>query len=93
MATMATTDVVTPVLPVRCPRMLNLREQAKQLQEKLRHTRQKAREHEKQDRRSGGRSNHSNDFELFLQRKILKTSLLIARHIAEHRCEQLGTAR
>ena len=92
MATLATTDVVTPVLPAGCPQILSLREQAKQLQEKLRHTRQRAREHEKQDRRSGHRTSHSNDFELFLQRKILKTSLLIARHIAEHRCEELGKA-
>jgi len=90
MATLATSDVAPPVLAAGCPQILHLREQAKHLQEKLRLTRRKAREHEKRDRRSGHRSSHSNDFELFLQRKILKTSLAIARHIAEHRCEELG---
>ncbi len=92
MATIATSEVAAPVLAVVCPQMLHLREQAKQLQEKLRLTRQRAREHQKQDRRSGDRSTHSPDFELFLQRKILKTCLLIARHIAEHGCEELGEA-
>lgn len=92
MATVATSDVAAPVLAAGCPQMLHLREQAKQLQERLRLTRQRAREHEKSDRRSGGRSSHSHDFELFLQRKILKTYLQIARHIAEHGCEELGEA-
>lgn len=73
-----------------CSEMMRLRDQARQLQEKLRESRRKARQHEKSDRRSGERSSHSNDYELFLQRKLLKNSLLIARHIAQHRCEQLG---
>ncbi len=70
--------------------MVHLRGEAKQLQEKLRESRQRAREHEKEERRSGNRANHSNDYELFLQRKLLKNSLAIARHIAAHRCEELG---
>lgn len=93
MATLATSDVATPVLPAGCPHILQLREQTKRLLEKLRLTRQRAREHEKQERRSAARTSHSNDFELFLQRKILKTSLLIARHISEHGCEELGAVR
>ncbi|MBZ5646355.1 MAG: hypothetical protein LAN37_03925 [Acidobacteriia bacterium] len=92
MATLATSEAVAPVLPAGCSEMLRLREQARQFQEKLRTSRQKAREHEKQDRRTDRRGSHSNDFELFLQRKLLKTSLMIARHIAEHRCEELGIA-
>ena len=70
--------------------MLHLRDEARQLHEKLRMSRQRAREHEKQDRRNGLRINHSNDYEHFLLRKILKNSLLIARHIADHGCEELG---
>ncbi len=85
--------MATPVLAAGCPQMLHLREQAKHLQDKLRLTRQQAREHEKQERRSGSRPGHCNDYELFLQRKLLKTSLMIARHIAEHGCEELGMAR
>lgn len=70
--------------------MMRLRNEAKQLQEKLRESRQRAREHEKEDRRTGLRANHSSDYEHFLQRKLLKNSMLISRHIAEHRCEELG---
>ncbi len=70
--------------------MLRLRDEAKHLQEKLRESRQRAKDHEKEERRTGLRANHSSDFEHFLQRKLLKNSMAIARHIAEHRCEELG---
>lgn len=90
MATCATQAAV-PAVSSPCEEMLRLRDDAKHLQERLRISRQKAREHEKEDRRSGSRASHSNDYELFLQRKILKTSMLIARHIAEHGCEELGS--
>ncbi len=73
--------------------MARLRAEAKQLQEKLRLCRLHARSHVKQERREGLRQNHANDFELFFQRKLLKNSLRIARHIAEHGCEELGKER
>lgn len=90
MATIPSTEAVTTAVPMPCSEMLRLRDEARQLQEKLRESRQKARQHEKSDRRSGERASHSSDYELFLQRKLLKNSLLIAHHIAEHRCEELG---
>ena len=89
MATSATSQATVSAVPAPCADMARLRDAARQLQEKLRISRQRARQHEKQDRRSGSRSSHSNDYELFLQRKILKNSLQIARHIAEHRCAEL----
>ena len=90
MATCATAQAPVSAAPTPCDEMLRLRDEARHLQEKLRDSRQKAREHEKQDRRDGLRASHSNDYEYFLQRKLLKNSLMIARHIAEHRCEELG---
>jgi len=70
--------------------MERLRGQAKQLHERLRLSRQKAQEHENHERRSDRRGSRTNDYELFLQRKILKTCLRIAEHIARHGCEELG---
>lgn len=90
MASAATSPATVRAVQSRCEEMEHLRQQAKHLHEKLRESRQRAREHEKAERRSGLRANHSNDYEHFLQRKILKNALLIARHIAEHRCEELG---
>ncbi len=90
MATCAATQAAVSTVPSTCDEMVRLRDEAKQLQEKLRESRQRAREHEKEERRSGLRANHSNDYELFLQRKLLKNSLAIAQHIALHRCEELG---
>ena len=94
MASVATaTETVAPALRTKCADMERLRAEAKHLQEKLRTSRQRAREHEKQERREGGRLNHSSDYEQFFQRKLLKHSLRIARHIAEHGCEELGKDR
>ncbi len=90
MATCVATQAAAPAVHTPCNEMLHLREEAKQLQEKLRESRQRAREHAQQERRSGVRANHSSDFEHFLQRKLLKNSLAIAHHIAEHGCEELG---
>ena len=90
MSASATSQATVREVPLACDEMLHLRDEARQLHEKLRLSRQKAREHESKDRRTGGRASHSNDYELFLQRKILKNSMMIARHIAEHRCEELG---
>lgn len=90
MATIPSTEAAAPAVSMPCPEMLRLRDEARQLQERLRESRQSAREHEKQDRRSGERLSHSNDYEQFLQLKLLKNSMLIARHIAEHGCEELG---
>ncbi len=90
MATCAATQTAVAPAPSACDEMVRLREEAKQLQEKLRESRHRAREHEKEERRSGLRATHSNDYELFLQRKLLKNSLAIAGHIAEHCCEELG---
>lgn len=93
MATLATARAVDPAASVRCDEMLRLREEARQLQERLRESRMRARAHEREERRSGLRASHSNDYEGFLQRKLLKNALLIARHIAEHCCEELGHNR
>ncbi|HVP42224.1 MAG TPA: hypothetical protein VMS96_02265 [Terriglobales bacterium] len=93
MATCATSQATPVAASARCVHIDRLREEAKHLQEKLRLSRQQARQHEKQDRRDGSRSTHSNDYELFLQRKIQKNSLRIAHHIAEHGCEKLGHDR
>ena len=90
MSASATSQATVREVAIGCDAMLRLRDEARQLHEKLRLSRQKAREHERQDRRTGPRASHSNDYELFLQRKILKNSMMIARHIAEHRCEELG---
>lgn len=90
MATAAATQVAVSAAHTPCDEMLRLRDEARLLQDKLRESRQKAKEHEKADRRNGLRTNHSNDYEHFLQRKLLKNSLAISRHIAEHRCEELG---
>lgn len=90
MATCAATQTALSPASSPCDEMMRLRDEAKQLQDKLRESRQRAKDHEKEDRRTGLRANHSNDYELFLQRKLLKNSLAIARHIAEHRCEELG---
>ena len=86
-------EVAAPAVRPRCADMDRLRAEAKQLQEKLRLTRQHARAHQQQDRREGPRANHSNDFELFLQRKMLKNALRMAQHIAQHQCEELGSRR
>ena len=94
MATVAGVSEAAAV-PVRasCPDMARLRAEAKQLQEKLRLSRLHARDHLKRERREGLRQNHANDFEHFFQRKLLRNSLRIARHIAEHGCEELGKER
>ncbi len=76
-----------------CREIQRLREEAKLLQERLRTSQQRAREHSNVERRSDGRGRSSNDFEQFLQRKILKTSFQIAQHIAEHGCEELGKSQ
>ncbi len=89
MATCTTTESAFRAAPTRCPDIVRLRQEARQLQEKLRTSQQRARQHQGQDRRSGERP-RSHDYEFFLQRKIMKNCLQIARHIAEHGCEQLG---
>lgn len=83
-------EAIAPAVRAACPDIERLRAEAKQLHEKLRTSRQRARSHLLDERRAGFRGNHSNDFEHFLQRKILKNSLRIAQHIAEHGCEELG---
>ncbi len=90
MATCVATQTAIAPASSPCAEMIRLRDEAKHLQEKLRESRQRARAHEKEERRSGLRASHSSDFEHFLQRKLLKNSLAIASHIAEHRCEELG---
>jgi hypothetical protein len=79
--------------PVHCPEMNRLREEAKHLHEQLRLSRQSARQHEQADRRSDGRGNHSNDYESFLQRKLLKNAMRISCHIVDHKCAELGVSR
>ncbi len=90
MATCATSQATAAVVPARCAKMERLRQEAKHLHDKLRLSRQQARQHEQHDRRHDRRPNRSNEYEEFLQRKILKNALLISFHIAEHGCEELS---
>ncbi len=90
MATCATSEAAAAAVSAPCAKIERLRQEAKHLHEKLRLSRQQARRHEGHDRRNSSRRNHSNEYELFLQRKIMKNALLISFHIAEHGCEELG---
>ncbi len=90
MATCATSEATAAAVSAPCAKIERLRQEAKHLHEKLRLSRRQALQHEKQDRRHDRRPSRSNEYEEFLQRKILKNALLISFHIAEHGCEELG---
>lgn len=70
--------------PVSCNELTRLREQARTLTQELQEKTRRARSKSNEER--GGQQPGVTDFEPYLKRKLMRASMAIESHIAQHGC-------
>ena len=69
-----------------CPELTRLREQARSLTQELQEKTRRARAKANEER--GGQQPGVTDFEPYLKRKLMRASVAIENHIAQHGCTE-----